>query len=154
MEIKDIKRLAAMMKDNELSEIALEDGDFKLTLKSGSDIAPVVVQQAAAPMMMADQPTMANGLAAAAPAAAPEDDGLIEIKSPMVGTFYRSPSPDADSFVSIGKEVTPDSTVCIIEAMKVMNEINAEVRGVIRKIMVEDATPIEFGQVLFKVEPA
>ncbi|MCX7900200.1 MAG: acetyl-CoA carboxylase biotin carboxyl carrier protein, partial [Methylocystis sp.] len=78
---------------------------------------------------------------------------LIEIKSPMVGTFYRAPSPEAEPYVTVGKEVEEDTVVCIIEAMKVMNEIKAETKGVIRKILVENATPVEFGQPLFLVEP-
>jgi acetyl-CoA carboxylase biotin carboxyl carrier protein len=85
------------------------------------------------------------------PAPAPSTD--IEIKSPMIGTFYRSPSPEAGSYVEVGTEVNPDSVVCIIEAMKVMNEIKAEVRGVITQIVVENAKPVEFGQPMFKVRP-
>ena len=95
---------------------------------------------------------------AAAPAAAvpaeDEDDGLIEIPSPIVGTFYRKPAPDADSFVQVGSEVSEDTVVCVIEAMKVMNEIKAEVKGVIKKILIDDATPVQYGQTLFLVEPS
>jgi len=97
----------------------------------------------------------------AAPAAAPvaaavpedEDDGLIEIPSPIVGTFYRKPAPDADNFADVGTVVSEETVVCIIEAMKVMNEIKAEVKGVIKKILVDDATPVQYGQPLFLVEP-
>jgi acetyl-CoA carboxylase biotin carboxyl carrier protein len=94
------------------------------------------------------------GAPAAAPVVADADAGLIPIKSPMVGTFYRSPSPDSDVFVQIGQDVSPDSVVCIIEAMKVMNEIQSEVKGKIKKILVDNATPVQFGQPLFLVEPA
>jgi acetyl-CoA carboxylase biotin carboxyl carrier protein len=100
----------------------------------------------------AGHPLAAPGAARAA-AVPPEEAGWLEIKAPIVGTFYRSPAPDADPFVKLGQTVDEETVVCIVEAMKVMNEIKAEVRGVIRKILVENATPIEFGQVLFKVEP-
>jgi acetyl-CoA carboxylase biotin carboxyl carrier protein len=88
----------------------------------------------------------------AAPAAS-EEDGLIEIPSPIVGTFYCRPAPDADAFVSVGSEVSDDTVVCIVEAMKVMNEIKADVKGVIKKILVDDASPVQYGQPLFLVEP-
>lgn len=161
MEMKDIRKIIELMKKNELSEFEMEDQGFRISIKRGGDKdAPVVVSSgAAAPMMMsappAAVPAPAAGAADASGAAAPkdEDDGLIEIKSPIVGTFYRASSPDADPFVTVGDEVSDDSVVCIVEAMKVMNEIKAEVRGVIRKVLVENATPIEFGQPLFKVEP-
>jgi acetyl-CoA carboxylase biotin carboxyl carrier protein len=94
----------------------------------------------------------ASAPAAAAPAVS-EDDGLIEIPSPIVGTFYRKPAPDAENFVSIGSEISEDSVVCIVEAMKVMNEIKADVKGVIKKILVDDASPVQYGQPLFLVEP-
>ena len=94
---------------------------------------------------------VAAPVVAAAPA--PAVSKLAEIKSPMVGTFYRSPSPDAEPFIAVGKEVEPETVVCIIEAMKVMNEIKAETKGVIRKVCVENATSVEFGKPLFLVEP-
>lgn len=152
MEIKDIKRIVEMMKDNDLTEFAMKDNEFELTMKRGSNEPPQVVYAsapAAAPMAPAP---------AAAPAAAPatagsDDDGLIEIPSPIVGTFYRKPAPDADNFVSVGSEVSEDTVVCIVEAMKVMNEIKADVKGVIKKILVDDASPVQYGQPLFLVEP-
>ena len=145
MEIKEIKRIVEMMKNNDLTEFAMKDEDFELTLKRGGEQQVVV---AAAPV-------------AAAPVAAPvaaapvedEDDGLIEIPSPIVGTFYRKPAPDADNFAGVGTDVSEDTVVCIIEAMKVMNEIKAEVTGVIKKVLVDDATPVQYGQPLFLVEP-
>jgi len=154
MELKEIKKIVEMMTDNDLAEFLLEEEAFTLQLKRGTS---GVMQMVSAPQMMA-APATAPALAAApAPAAAPavnENAGLLEIKSPMVGTFYRSPSPDSESFVQIGQDVMPDTTVCIIEAMKVMNEIQSEVKGKIKKIMVDNATPVQFGQVLFLVEPA
>jgi len=91
--------------------------------------------------------------AAAAPAAEPAKTRLIEVKSPMVGTFYRAPEPGAEPYVKSGSRVSPGQTLCIIEAMKIMNELEAEVSGTIREVLVEDAQPVEFGQVLFRVEP-
>ncbi len=151
MEIKDIKRIVELMKNNDLTEFAMKDNDFELEMKRGSNEAPQVVY-ASAP---AAAPVAAP---AAAPAAAPVadasgDDGLIEIPSPIVGTFYRKPAPDADSFVSVGTEVSEDTVVCIVEAMKVMNEIKADVKGVVKKVLVDDASPVQYGQPLFLVEP-
>jgi acetyl-CoA carboxylase biotin carboxyl carrier protein len=150
MELKEIKKIVEMMTANDLAEFLLEEEAFTLQLKRG---ASGMVQMVSAPQMMA-APAAAP---AASPAAAPavnENAGLLEIKSPMVGTFYRSPSPDSDVFVQIGQEVNKDTVVCIVEAMKVMNEIQSEVKGKIKKIMVDNATPVQFGQVLFLVEPA
>ena len=153
MEIKDIKRIVEMMKSNDLTKFAMKDEGFELTLKRG------VEQQ----IVVAAAPAAAAPIAAAplAPAAAPEaaapvddaDDGLIEIPSPSVGTVSRKPAPDADNFAQVGTEVSEDTVVCIIEAMKVMNEIKAEVNGVITKVLVDDATPVQYGQPLFLVEP-
>jgi acetyl-CoA carboxylase biotin carboxyl carrier protein len=148
MEIKDIKRIVELMKNNDLTEFSMKDDENELTLKRGSDqqvvVAAPAAVQAAAP------------IAVAAPATDPadEDDGLIEIPSPIVGTFYRKPAPDADNFSKVGMAVSEDTVVCIIEAMKVMNEVKAEVNGVIRKILVDDATPVQYGQTLFLVEPS
>jgi acetyl-CoA carboxylase biotin carboxyl carrier protein len=152
MELKDIKKVVQMMKENDLTEFLLEDDACTLQLKRGSnDVAHVI---AAAPQMVA-APAAAPVPAAPAGAAAPaEDDGLIEITSPMVGTFYRSPSPDTDPFVEIGSQIADDSVVCIVEAMKVMNEIKADVKGTIKKILVDNAKPVQFGQPLFLVDPA
>jgi len=155
MELNEIKKVVKLMKENDLSEFALEEENFKLQLKRGGG---QVTQVVSAPQMVA---APAAAPAAAAPAAAPAaeapaatDDGLVEITSPMVGTFYSSPSPDADAFAVVGTEVGADSVVCIVEAMKVMNEIKAEVKGTIKKILVDNATPVQFGQPLFLVDPA
>ncbi|MDF7801866.1 acetyl-CoA carboxylase biotin carboxyl carrier protein [Pontiellaceae bacterium B1224] len=154
MEIKDIKRIVELMKVNDLTEFSMKDNDFELALKRGSNEPQVVyaapsAAPAAAPVAAAP---------ATAPAAAPadavdEDDGLIEIPSPIVGTFYRKPAPDAENFAEVGTEVTEDTVVCIVEAMKVMNEIKADVKGIIRKILVDEASPVQYGQPLFLVEP-
>ena len=155
MELKEIKKIVEMMTENDLAEFLLEEEAFTLQLKRGT---AGITQIVSAPHQMVAAPAAAAPVqAVAASPAAPVADanaGLIEIKSPMVGTFYRSPSPDSDSFVQIGQDITADSVVCIIEAMKVMNEIQAEVKGKIKKILVDNATPVQFGQALFLVEPA
>jgi acetyl-CoA carboxylase biotin carboxyl carrier protein len=154
MEIKDIKRIAELMKANDLTEFALVNDDFELAIKRGSDEPQVVYAAQAAAPMLAPAAAPVGAPAAAAPAeVVDENDGLIEIPSPIVGTFYRKPAPDADNFAEIGTEITEDSVVCIIEAMKVMNEIKADVKGVIKKILVDEASPVQYGQPLFLVEP-
>jgi acetyl-CoA carboxylase biotin carboxyl carrier protein len=155
MELKEIKKIVEMMTENDLAEFLLEEEAFTLQLKRGT---AGITQIVSAPHQMVAAPSAAAPVqAAAASPAAPVADanaGLIEIKSPMVGTFYSSPSPDASAFVQVGQDITADSVVCIIEAMKVMNEIQAEVKGKIKKILVDNATPVQFGQALFLVEPA
>lgn len=150
MDIKDIKRIVELMKANELTEFSMKDEDFELALKRGGSEAPQVVYASAPVAAPAPAPVAAPAPAAAA---VDEDDGLIEIPSPIVGTFYRKPAPDADSFVSVGDEVSDETVVCIVEAMKVMNEIKAETKGVIKKILVDDGTPVQYGQPLFLVQP-
>src|SRR5690242_5474139 len=113
--------------------------------------AHVVVGPASAPPMA--PVTVAGPAAAAAPAAAAPVSNLVEVKSPMVGTFYKSPEPAAEAYVKVGSRVTTGQVVCIIEAMKIMNEIESEVQGVVREICVENAQPVEFGQVLFRLDP-
>lgn len=129
----------------------MKDREFELAMKRGSNEPQVVYAAPAAHAAAAPAATPA-----AAPEAAPaadENDGLVEIPSPIVGTFYRKPAPDADNFVEVGAEITVDTVVCIVEAMKVMNEIKAEVKGVIKKILVDDTSPVQYGQPLFLVEP-
>ena len=156
MDIDRVKTVIELMREHDLNEFAIEEPDFKLTLKRGG-AAPAVMM--AAPPMMA--PAAVPAAAAPAPAAAPAapaapaasaDDSLTPIPSPLVGTFYRAGSPDADPFVSVGSRVNKDTVVCIIEAMKVMNEIKAETSGVIKKILVENATAVQFGQPMFLIE--
>lgn len=154
MELKDIKKVVQMMSENELTEFVLEEGEFKLALKRGCETQFVHAAPVAA---SAVAPVAAPAAAPAAPAeaaASAADEGLVEITSPIVGTFYRSPSPDADAFVKEGDSVDENTVVCIVEAMKVMNEIKAELRGTIKKVLVDNASPIQFGQPLFLVDPA
>ena len=156
MELKDIKAIIDLMKKNSISEFELERQEFKIKLKrgnmSGSEDLPGQVympQVSALPAPVALSSSVVSNAVPVAPV--PSTD--IEIKSPMIGTFYRSPSPEAGSYIEIGMEVTPETVVCIIEAMKVMNEIKAEVKGVITQIVVENGKPVEFGQPMFKVRP-
>jgi acetyl-CoA carboxylase biotin carboxyl carrier protein len=151
MDIDRIKSVIDLMREHELCEFAIEEKDFKLSLKRGS---PAMMM---APQMMAPAPAAAPAAPApAAPApvaAAPaKDEGLTPIASPLVGTFYRATSPDAEPLVTVGGRVNKDTVVCIIEAMKVMNEIKAETSGTIKKILVENATAVQFGQPMFLVE--
>lgn len=147
MDISEIKKIVELMKTHDLTRFELEEEAFRIALVRGADEEPRVVAAVPAPA------TPAPSGATAAPAATPEDDGMSEIKSPIVGTFYRSGSPEVEPFVKIGQQVDKDTVVCIVEAMKVMNEIKAEVKGTITKILVENATPVMFGQPLFKVKP-
>ena len=147
MDLKDIKAIIDLMKKNSIAEFELEKQDFKIRLKRGN-LGGVAAYEDA-PVL---QPYAAPAAVAALPAASATSTDA-EIKSPMIGTLYRSPSPEAAPYVEVGTEVGPDTVVCIIEAMKVMNEIKAETRGVITAIIAENSKPVEFGQALFKIRP-
>jgi acetyl-CoA carboxylase biotin carboxyl carrier protein len=152
VDLKDIKAIIDLMKKNSVTEFELEKQDFKIRLKRGSNGGAGAVYDE---VTGGNYPAAVATLPAAAPQAAPAPaaGNELDVKSPMIGTFYRAPSPEAASYVEVGTEVNPDTVVCIIEAMKVMNEIKAEVRGVVTQVMVENAKPVEFGQPLFKVRP-
>ena len=154
MDLKDIKAVIDLMKKNDLSVFEMEKDGFRLKLQKGAD-QPVFAPAPLAPA--ASAPAAAAPAAATTPAAAPAAEAktstpLKDIVSPMVGTFYRSSSPEAQPFVDVGKEVSEESVVCIIEAMKVMNEIKAETKGAIAEIVAENGKPVQFGQVLFRVK--
>ena len=152
MDIKEIKAIIDLMRKNDLSVFKMENEGFKLTLKKGGDYQPVITvpAQPVATPPPASGATTPSGTAASP---APADAGNFkEITSPMVGTFYRTPSPDSAAFVEPGSQITPDTVVCIIEAMKVMNEIKAEISGTIAEILVENGKPVQFGQPLFRVK--
>ena len=151
MDIEKIRELVEMMDVNDLTEIKIVDGESKIELKRGSTsfVAPAPAV-AAVPAPVA--PVAVGQAPAAAPAPEAVDENLQEITSPIVGTFYSAPAPDAAPFVKIGDQVTPDTVVCIVEAMKVMNEVKAEISGTIKKILVENAQAVEFGQAMFLVE--
>ena len=140
------------MRKNDLSVFKMEKEGFKITLKKGTDFQPVITT--AAPVALAAAPVAAASVSAQAASPAPkEPSNLIEITSPMVGTFYSAPSPDSPAYVTVGQELSEDSVVCLIEAMKVMNEIKAETRGVVAEIVAENGKPVQYGQVLFRLKP-
>jgi len=154
MDLKQIQDLVKMVNKSNISELTIEEKDIKITIKQKEDkyVTAAPVQQVQAIPAVAPVPV------AAATAATKEDapvvSNLITIKSPMIGTFYRRPSPDKPNLVDEGDEVKSGKVVCIIEAMKLFNEIESEVSGKIVKVLVEDSTPVEFDQPLFLVEPA
>ncbi|MCX6971480.1 MAG: acetyl-CoA carboxylase biotin carboxyl carrier protein [Verrucomicrobia bacterium] len=150
VDLKEIRTLVDLMKKNGIAVFKMEKEGFKITMKTGEAGGPVhyvtSAPASAAPALPPSAPAEAPAAAAAAVA-----DG-IEIKSPMVGTFYASPSPENPPFVTVGQEITPDTVVCIIEAMKVMNEIKAEVSGTVVEISAENGKPVQFGQTLFRLK--
>jgi acetyl-CoA carboxylase biotin carboxyl carrier protein len=158
IDIRKLESLVRLMVENDLTELDLKDGEETVTVKRGGK--PVVV--AAAPVAAAPAPAPAPVAApaatpAAAPAAAPtadDDAGCIAVESPMVGTFYATPGPDKPPFAQVGTQVGPDSIVCLVEAMKIFNEIKAEKSGTIHKILVKSGQPVEFGQKLFLIKPS
>lgn len=159
METKEIQKLIDFISNSGLDEVNIETADLKLNIKRYSQVAPVM---AAAPIAVAPAQVPASAPApaaapavpaASAPSEAPVSTNLITIKSPMIGTFYRAAGPDKPNFVEVGDDVASGKVVCIIEAMKLFNEIESEISGKIVKILVDDATPVEFDQPLFLVEP-
>ncbi|MDQ6632409.1 MAG: acetyl-CoA carboxylase biotin carboxyl carrier protein [Verrucomicrobiota bacterium] len=149
MDLKDIKAIIDLMKKNSLSEFELERQDFKIKLKRGSPVSYEETPTLTYALPMASG-SVNTALAASASSAAAE---TLDIKSPMIGTFYRAPSPESANYVEIGTEVNPETVVCLIEAMKVMNEIKAEAKGIVTEILLDNAKPVEFGQPLFKIKP-
>ena len=150
MELKDIKAVIDLMKTNDLSVFEMEKDGFRLKLQKGAGEQTVFTS--AAPAASAPAPAPATTAASASAAEAATSSALKDIVSPMVGTFYRAGSPESQPFVDVGKEVSEETVVCIIEAMKVMNEIKAETNGVIAEIVAENGKPVQFGQVLFRVK--
>lgn len=160
MNLSEIQDLIKFVSKSGISEVEIEKKDFKIIIKSGSksrkDDQAIMVQAAPQQMVQA-APAAAPVTVAAppAPAAAPAvESNLITVKSPMIGTFYRSSSPEKDSLVQVGDTIAVGTPVCIIEAMKLFNEIESEISGKIVKVLVDDATPVEYDQPLFLVEPA
>jgi acetyl-CoA carboxylase biotin carboxyl carrier protein len=154
MDLKQIHDLIKVVNKSNIGEISIEDKDGKVTIKQKED--KITVTSAPAQTVYASAPAAPSAAApvASAPAAAPAADNLITIKSPMIGTFYRRASPDKPLLAEEGTEVSAGKVVCIIEAMKLFNEIESEVKGTIVKVLVEDASPVEFDQPLFLVQPA
>ena len=154
-DVKTVEHLIGLMAQHDLTEIALQEGDQRIRLRKGG--TPVVVAASAAPV--AHAPAASAGPAAPAagsppPAPAAPAKKLHEIKSEMVGTFYAKPDPKKPEFVKVGSKITPDTTVCLIEAMKIFNEIKADVAGTIAEVCVANGDPVDFGQVLFRVDTA
>jgi acetyl-CoA carboxylase biotin carboxyl carrier protein len=154
VDLKDIKAIIDLMRKNSVSEFELEKQDFKIRLKRGTNGGISAVADDAPPVAYAAPPVVGAPVVLAVPPVPVAATNEVDVKSPMIGTFYRAPSPESAPYVEVGTEVNPDTVVCIIEAMKVMNEIKAEVKGVIAQVLVENAKPVEFGQPLFKVRPA
>ena len=154
MDIKEIRTLIDLMKKNGVAVFKMEREGFKITLKTAGAVGSTqyVTNQ---PVFSVSEPAALPAIATEAPASTPAPAaaaGGIEIKSPMVGTFYSAPSPDSPTFLTVGQQVTPDTVVCIIEAMKVMNEVKAEVSGVVTEICAENGKPVQFGQTLFRLK--
>ncbi|MCR8667304.1 acetyl-CoA carboxylase biotin carboxyl carrier protein [Aestuariibaculum sp. M13] len=161
MDIKEIQNLIKFVAKSGASEVKLEMDDFKITIKTGSEeattvqyapIAAQIPQVAAAPAPVAEAAASAPAATPAAPAA--EESKYITIKSPIIGTFYRKPAPDKPLFVEVGQTIAAGDVLCIIEAMKLFNEIESEVSGKVVKILVDDSSPVEFDQPLFLVDPS
>lgn len=163
MDIKEIQSLIKFVAKSGASEVKLEMEDVKITIKTGSDRTETTILQAAAPVTQMPQqaiPAVApvQAEASAAPVAPKTEDSddskYVTIKSPIIGTMYRKPSPDKPTFVEVGSKINKGDTVCIIEAMKLFNEIESEVSGTIVKVLVDDSSPVEFDQPLFLVDPS
>lgn len=165
MEFKQIQELIKAINKSNISKLSIKEGEFEITIEQQASEtqflavqAPMPVQQQYLPQAMPQQALPApqpQAAPASSPAQAPaENANAITIKSPMIGTFYRSPSPDKPSFVNVGDEIKQGQVLCIIEAMKLFNEIESEVSGRIIKVLVDDASPVEYDQPLFLVEPA
>jgi acetyl-CoA carboxylase biotin carboxyl carrier protein len=158
MDLSEIKRLIQLVQKSGIGELEITEGGRTIRIAAApvNSTSPVPVQY----VMPGGQPAMAPtaaGAAAAAAAEAPQKDAeahLVPVVSPMVGTFYRAPAPDADPYIELGSQVEIGQTVCIVEAMKLMNEIESEVKGRIARILVDNAQPVEYGQTLFLVDPS
>ncbi len=164
MNIKEIQDLIKFVAKSGVSQVDIEQKDFKITIKSDSperEEKQIIVQAAPAPAA-APAPVAAAPISAPAPAATPapaegqsaDDSKYVTVKSPIIGTFYRSPGPDKDPFINVGDTIAVGDTVCIIEAMKLFNEIESEVSGKIVKVLVDDSSPVEYDQPLFLVDPS
>jgi len=163
MDLKDIQNLIKFVAKSGASEVKLETEDVKITIRTGHDTGTTYVQQVpvSAPMQqMAPAPAQSDAPAQEAPIAgvvkesANEDSKYITVKSPIIGTFYRKPSPDKPVFVEIGQSINEGDVLCVIEAMKLFNEIESEISGKIIKVLVDDSSPVEFDQPLFLVDPS
>ncbi len=146
-DLNQVRELLAMLNQTDVEELCLKSNDFELTIRKGAptmaSAAPVSVSQAIDPLPMLSS----------SPAPAPNDKNWVEVTSPIVGTFYRSPAPDEPSFIEVGDMIQRGQTLCIIEAMKLMNELESEVNGEVMEIIVENGKPIQFGDLLMRIRP-
>lgn len=154
MDLKQIHELIKIVNKSNIGEISIEDKDGKVTIKQKEEPVVNVTSAPSHQVYTTAAPSAAPVAAAPATSSAPKEDNLITVKSPMIGTFYRRSSPDKPILGEVGSEIAPGKVVCIIEAMKLFNEIESEVKGTIVKVLVEDASPVEYDQPLFLVEPA
>lgn len=154
MDLERLQALLSLLVEHDVSEFKFKDEEQSIKLRLGPPPAQYAAPMAAAPQMMAAAPVAAAPATPSAPTAPAEDRTLITVESPMVGTYYASPAPDAPAYVEVGKSVSKGKVLCIVEAMKLMNEIEAEVSGTIAAILVENGQPVMFGQPLFKIKPA
>jgi len=168
MKFQEIQDLIKMVSRLGVTKVEIEQKDFKLTIKSeskkkkGSEHETTYIQtpmpmgmpQVQMPAIPAQQPTAAQAAPEAASAKEDENDKYVTVKSPMIGTFYRASSPDKDAFINVGDTIKPGKVICIVEAMKLFNEIEAEVSGTIVKVLLDDASPVEYDQPLFLVDPS
>jgi acetyl-CoA carboxylase biotin carboxyl carrier protein len=161
MDLKEIQDLIKFVAKSGVNEVEIEMKGVKLVIKTGNHLPPVVqalpvaptVVQASAPMPVAAPAPASSPAQAPAPKASDDSSRYVEVKSPMIGTFYRRPSPDKEAFVNIGDEIKPGSVLCVIEAMKLFNEIESEISGRIVKVLVDDSSPVEYDTPLFLVDP-
>ncbi|HEY9644367.1 MAG TPA: acetyl-CoA carboxylase biotin carboxyl carrier protein [Coleofasciculaceae cyanobacterium] len=160
LEFNELRELLSVINQTDIAEFTLKSGEFELVVRKGmplGELAPpanrAAIQEVAPPVAVA--PTLPSSVAAPAPAPAPSrsNEKFLEVISPMVGTFYRSPAPDEPPFVDVGDRIRPGQTVCIIEAMKLMNDLESEVAGEIVEILAKNGEPVEYGQVLMRVIP-
>ena len=160
MDIKQIQELVKLINKTSIGEITIEEDGTKITIKQKKEPSQKIYTQSTQssafnpPPAQSSQPQASTAPPATTPSTTAKQDNLITIKSPMIGTFYRQAGPDKPIFINVGDEVSPGKVVCIIEAMKLFNEIESEVKGTIVKVLVEDASPVEYDQPLFLVEPA
>ena len=159
MKTKEIRDLIDFISQTGLNEVNIETEELKLSVKREPDVQTRIIESSTpTPAQAAPAPAAASAQSAPAPASSPKADegagNYVEVKSPMIGTFYRSPNPDSPPFVAVGDKIEKGEPVCIIEAMKLFNEIESEVSGTIVKVMVENASPVEYDQVLFLVDPS
>ncbi len=155
MDLNLIKRLIKVVEKSEITEFSISEGDLKIKISknNGQQTTQVITSAPLQAQAAPPAPAVEEKKAEVKSEEKPKDEGLHEVRSPIVGTFYRAPAPDADPYVKVGDHVTPGTVLCIVEAMKLMNEIESDVAGTIEQILVENATPVEYNQPLFVIKP-